>query len=124
MGHLHATTEGMTELSASNVTNPSLAQTSRENGLVFYYRTDNFFMAVEIVSNFMSINVGFGNKQQLLTLDSDNSYISDNTWHEVHIGRYESFVTLEVDNVQKQAQLANPTPVLYNKDIYIGGKIS
>ena len=45
----------------------------------------------------------------------------DNEWHTVHIGRYESFITLEIDGSQTSAQLVNPTPVRYNKDIFIGG---
>ena len=46
---------------------------------------------------------------------------ADDEWHAVHIGRYEGFVTLEVDGETEQVNLENPVPVLYDKDIYIGG---
>ncbi|XP_063694628.1 neurexin-1-like isoform X3 [Bolinopsis microptera] len=95
-------------------------KTSRTDGLVFYYKTDNFFMSVEVVETELSLNVGFGTSQQLISLE-DNFFICDNEWHTVHIGRYESFITLEIDGSQISAQLANPTPVRYNKDIFIGG---
>ena len=45
----------------------------------------------------------------------------DNEWHEVRIGRYESFITLEVDGTQKSERLVNPTLVKYNKEMFIGG---
>ncbi|KAL5257004.1 hypothetical protein ACHWQZ_G012056 [Mnemiopsis leidyi] len=95
-------------------------KTSKTDGLVFYYKTDNFFMSVEVVESELSLNVGFGTSQQLISLD-DGSSISNNEWHTVHIGRYESFITLEIDGSQTSAQLANPAPVRYNKDIFIGG---
>ena len=51
-------------------------QTSRTDGLVFYYKTDNFFMSVEVVETELSLNVGFGTSQQLISLE-DSFFICE-----------------------------------------------
>ena len=70
---------------------------------MFYYKTDNFFMSVEVVETELSLNVGFGTSQQLISLE-DSFNICESEMHSasaVKAVRYSMSFSLTPGNSRK-----------------------